>query len=309
MTIRLISCVGVRRDLPMLPHFLRHYQRLGVAPERMHILLHAPAPCAELEAAQALLRRAGIAADAVWLAPYTSDGMWEERRRLQRRHARPQDWVISADVDELHEYPAAPASVFAWCDRRGINCIQGPFVDRLHAAGALPPIAAEPDIAAQFPIEADVICHIRGAGREPDFHYGTVKVMALKGDLLPSRGGHHPRSDGVAPRYLALKPLAEFRAITRPSFRFASPMKVHHYKWVDTLIEGTRARIETPGASAAGTAYGETLIDYFARHGRIALDQVAVRRPMLADRLPWQARIAGQRMLARAESALARVRT
>lgn len=305
MIIRLISCVGVRHDLPMLPHFLRHYLALGIAPEHMHILLQAHEPSPRLEAARDILRQAGIDPGNSWIADYTSDAMWEKRRELQRRHAAPGDWVISADVDELHEYPAPLPVILDWCERRRINCIQGPFVDRLAARGVLAPVAQAPAVAAQFPVQADVICHIRGRGIEPDFHYGTVKIMALKGDLMPSRGGHHPRADGVLPRYMALKPLADFWAIRRPAFRFALPLQVHHYKWVDTLIEATRRRLDTAGVSPAGKEYGETLIDYFARDGRIAINQVAIRRSAAADRIPWRLRIAALRLLARAENMLA----
>ncbi|MDT0576864.1 hypothetical protein RM533_11845 [Croceicoccus sp. F390] len=308
MAIRLISCVGVRNDLAMLPHFIRHYLALGIAPAHMHLILQASQPCLELDAAIALLHDFSLAEPELWLEPYTSDAMWEKRRAVQTRCADGADWVISADVDELHDYPAPLHEVLGWCDARSINCIQGPFIDRLAANGRLKPVVASPAVEVQFPIQAEVICAIRGGAQEPGFRYGTVKVMALKGDLMPSRGGHHPRGDGIAPRFLAGQPLAEFSASTRPAFRFAFPFKVHHYKWVATLVPGTRERVGTAGVSAAGKRYGELLLQRFADEERISFDDVAIRRPMLADRISWTTRVQGLRSLARAEKLIRRIR-
>lgn len=305
---RLISCVGVEAELAMLPHFLAHYRALGIAPGDMHLILNAATPDhPELARARDMLARAGTAVPEIWIAPYTSDTMWQKRREMQARVARPDDWVISADLDEFHDYPERLADFLTRCDRMGVDCVQGPFIDRLAPGGRLAPVAPDPPVLMQFPIAAEVGLSIAGPG---DLHnrYGTVKIMAVKGAVLPSRGGHHPQG-GQDVRYLYGQPLGAFPEIERPAFRFALPTAVHHLHWTDTLPARLERRLATPGVSPAGVEYGQKQLDHIARHGGIALDRVAVapsgtardrardlarirRRGLIRGRLsPWASRL------------------
>ena len=289
--IRLISCVGVEHDLALLPHFLRYYLNLGIAPAHVHLVLNASHDGTdEMDRALALLAAHGVEPAEVWIAPYTSDAMWEKRREVQRRIVDAHDWVISADVDEFHEFPVALPDFLDYCEREGANCVQGVFIDRLAPGGRLAEVVPDVPIWEQFPVEADVMCTIRQA-EEGKFWYGTVNIMVCRGDVLPSRGGHHPLSDGRAISYLFGRPLAEFPWITNAAFRFAVPLRVHHFKWTDTLAAGLQRRLATPGVSSRGNAYGRLLLDYFEQHGGIALGDVPVRRRRLIDGVPWRARI------------------
>jgi hypothetical protein len=299
-TVRLISCVGVEHDLALLPHFLRYYLGLGIAPERMHLVLNAERKGTDaMAAALAVLAAHDVEPAEVWIAPYTSDAMWEKRRAVQRRVAAASDWVVSADVDEFHEFPAALPAFLDYCERRGANCVQGVFIDRLAPGGRLAAVQPAPSIWEQFPLEADVICTIRRA-EEGKFWYGTVNVMACRGDVLPSRGGHHPLSDGRPVSYLLGRPLAEFPWITDPAFRFALPLRVHHFKWTDRLAGGLQRRLATPGASSRGRAYGRLLLDHFEENGGVALGGLPVKRRARADRVPWRARVAALQAVASA---------
>jgi hypothetical protein len=293
--VRLISCVGVRHDLALLPHYLRHYRDLGVAPSHMHILLNGLEDDAEeISRAQEILEEYGVAPHEVWTAPYTSEAMWEKRREVQRREASAEDWVISADVDEFCEFPDALEPFLAYCERRGANCIQGVFIDRLAADGRLKAVESEPSIWNQFPVQADVICTVRRA-EEGAYWYGTVNIMACRGDVLPSRGGHHPLADGREVSYLLGRPLAKFPTITDPRFRFSLPLRVHHFKWTNTLAEGLRERLSTPGVSCRGQSYGRLLLDRFEQRDGFAFGDLPIREAGLADRVPWRARIAALR--------------
>ena len=297
-TALLISCVGVEHDLALLPHFLRHYLDLGIAPERMHLVLNAPtADAPSLARARAVLAAHGVEPAEEWVAPYTSDTMWEKRREVQRRVAAPADWVVSADVDEFCEFPAPLAEVLAACERRGVNCVQGVFIDRLAPGGRLAPVEAEPSIWDQFPIEADVICTLR---RDEDgYQAGTVNIMACRGDVLPSRGGHHPLHDGRPVSYVLGRPLGQFPGIGEAAVRFSVPFRVHHFKWTEGVLDTHRQRLATPGASKAGSVYGRRLLDYFDhRGGRVDLGDVPIRQSGLADRVPWRVRVAALRSVA-----------
>jgi hypothetical protein len=295
----------VQHDLALLPHFLRHYLELGIAPSHVHLVLNAPRDdIAELSQAQSLLDAHDIEPAEVWIAPYTSGSMWTKRREVQQRLADPGDWVISADVDEFHEYPDALPAFLAYCERKEVECVQGVFVDRLAADGCLNAIASEPSVWEQFPVEADVACTLRRGGEDPYWHDGTVNVMACRGDLLPGLGGHDLQAARDEVSYLFGRPLSAFPWITHSTFRFALPLRVHHFKWVDTLLASLRERLATPGASHAGSAYGRLLLNYFDREGRIVLDEVPVKQHTYLDAVPWRMRIEAFHLGASARSLL-----
>lgn len=289
--VRLISCVGVEHDLALLPHFVRYYLAMGVAPSCFHLVLNGPNGDSEaMRRARSILTAHGIEPEEVWIAPYTSDAMWEKRRTVQQRVADPADWVLSADVDEFHEFPAPLPDFLRYCERRSVNCVQGVFIDRLAPGGELAAVAPDPPIWEQFPVQADVMCPMRST--EPDgWWYGTVNVMASRGEVRLDRGGHHPLFEDKEIKFPLGRQLAKFPVIVDAPFRFAIPLRVHHFKWTDSLVTGLRRRLDTPGVSRRGKAYGQRLLDYLDRAGGIALDDVPIKETSLLDRLPWRARI------------------
>ena len=301
----LLSCVGVATDGALLPHFLDHYRALGVDPADMHLILNASGPeAAALEAAVGTLRAFGCPAPEIWTDPYTSGAMWERRRALQDRVAPPGRWVLSADVDEYHEYPEPLGPFLARCAAMGVDCVQGVFVDRLAPGGKLGPVAPAPGVLAQFPVIADVGRAIGGRGAHHDLA-GTVKVMAMRGHVRPSRGGHHP-VPGQRARHLYRHPLAQFPAMATPAGRFAVPTWVHHVHWTDSLPARLRTRLATPGVSPAGGEYGRKQLAHLERHGGID--------PALLDPGPgaippgWEGRLARLRREGAARAALAALR-
>lgn len=304
----LISCLGVESDLPLLPHFLAHYRDLGIAPGAAHVILNAPhKDHPGVARARAVLAAFGHAPAEIWTDPYTSAAMWDRRRAVQARVAARDDWIVNADMDEFHDYPAPLAEVLRWCAARDITCVQGPFIDRIAEGGRLAPVRPAPSLDAQFPVRAEAMLRIAGEGGGHD-RYGTVKLMFHRGDVQPSRGGHHPVADAGRVCHALHRPLGAFSAITRPGFRFSHPFRVHHYKWTDTLIAGLRRRLATPGVSPAGTAYGAKLLAYFEAHeGFDPADLVQDRAGML-PRLPWRARMAALRRGSQCRGAMNRTR-
>ncbi|MGF1607125.1 MAG: hypothetical protein ACFB22_12395 [Rhodothalassiaceae bacterium] len=309
LQLKLISCVGVRYDLPLLRPFIHHYRDLGVAPAAMHFLLNGGgSEDAAIGAAQAILREEGVAEPVVWTEAYTSDRMWAQRRALQSRVAGAQDWVISADVDEFHEYPADLADLLRHCDRQGVNCVQGVFIDRVAADGRLISLSHGDSPWQTYPVQAEIMCALARTGAHHDW-YGTVKVMAIKGDLLPSRGGHHPLGgQSRAPAYLFGRPLGSFPLIDRPWLRFSIPCRVHHFKWTDTLIPSLQTRLATPGVSRAGAEYGAKILAHLEQTHAFDLHCFPRRRPTPFDRLPWRLRVHLIRRLAPTLRAGRRVR-
>jgi len=304
----LISCLGVDSDLALLPHFLAHYQALGIAPGAVHVILNAPGEDhAGVDEACATLARFGHAPAEIWTDRYSSAAMWERRRAVQARVARPGDWIVNADVDELHEYPAPLPEVIAWCEARGITALQGPFIDRIAPDGGLAPVRETPALSDQFPVRAEAMIHIAGLGGGHDA-YGTVKLMLHRAEVRPSRGGHHPQADPRRVRYALHRPLAEFPGITRPGFRFAHPFRVHHFKWSDALVAGLRRRLANPDVSPAGKAYGTKLLAHFETRGGFDLSALPRTEPRSRPPLPWRLHMAALRRGAQMRGKAARIR-
>ncbi len=294
--VHVLSCLGAARDLDLLGHFLRHYQQLGVRLDRFHFIVHADTDDSEaLVDAVELLGELGLEPAEVWRGVYTSDAMWQRRRAMQRMGVGAEEWVLSADIDELHVYPAPLADVLQELNANGHNVLQGPMIDRVASDGRLAPVERQRPLPEQFPVVADVMCPIGGIRPGPAAD-GTVKMMLFRGDVIPGIGGHAPwkaqhgpwRREGVS--YAAGRPLADFPEVVDADWRFEQPAAVHHYKWTQGLAGAVRRRRAAPGASARGSAYGTAVLDYLERNGgRIRLEDVAVaedaRRPRLLRRL------------------------
>ncbi len=286
--IRLVSCVGVELELPHLPHFIRHYRDLGILPSHMHILLNtADGASPRLAAAKALLAESGVEDVREWIAEYTSDSMWAQRRQLQQEVAEPGDWIVSADVDEHHQYPAPLQEICRYCLSKGYNCVQGFLIDRLAENGELVEVSETPGLSSQFPVEADVLLPLAGRG---DHHgtTGTTKVMLFRHDVLPSRGGHNPWKDGGTPHFLAGAKLASFRQVNLPHSRFSYPFRVDHYNWTSNRKATLEKRVTTPGVSPAGLELSNKLIPYLHEHGRIRLEDVVTRSPTAKRNSNWR---------------------
>ena len=275
-TIRLMSCVGVDLELALLPFFLDHHLGLGVRPDAVHLILNTPdAATPNLDRADAVCRDRGVAAGGRWIGPYTSDAMWERRRDLQARHVRPGDWVMNADVDEMHRYPADPWSVVAGLESLGARSVQGVMVDRLAPDGRLPAVEAGRPLAEQFPIRADVALSVIGSGKAHGVD-GTLKLMLHRHDVLPQRGGHTALGGERAGRYATRLRLGGFPHVARPDWRATFPFQVDHYKWTSTLRDSLARRLSTPGVSPAGKEYGGKIAAHVARHDGVRLADATV---------------------------------
>ncbi|HSJ69072.1 MAG TPA: hypothetical protein VK921_15415 [Anditalea sp.] len=290
--IRLITCAGVEHDLALLPHFINYYKGIGIPSENMHFILqaaHADSP--EMDQALAILNRYDITPSEIWIAPYTSATMWEKRREIQQRVAKEDDWIISADVDEFHEFPDELRIFLAYCNKKGINCVQGVFIDRLTADGTLAPIKDSPPLWEQFPVQADVICTIRQDDKW-GWESGTVNIMACKGYLLPKIGGHSPMNNGKPIKYtFGSRQLAYYSGIKNSSIRFMIPLRVHHFKWNQALLTSLQKRMATPGISPEGKSYGNLLLKHLGSEYKIQIDKMPVRKSSILEKLPWRTQL------------------
>ncbi|CAN5218465.1 hypothetical protein BH23BAC3_BH23BAC3_33680 [soil metagenome] len=306
--IRLITCVGVEHDLALLPHFLRHYTDLGILPSQMHIILQASRENSnEMKQAKTMLVRFDVIPAEIWIAPYTSDSMWEKRREIQQRVADGNDWVISADVDEFHEFPDELHSFLSYCEKKELNCVQGVFIDRLAPGGQLDAVKSDASVWEQFPIQADVICTIRQQ-ETGGWENGTVNIMACKGNIMPSRGGHGPIAGDIQLKFLFGRQLGKFPGIKNSAVRFSIPLRVHHFKWTNSLLNSLKKRLATPGVSPRGKSYGQLLLQHIEEGNGIQIDKMPVRTPGLFNRLPWRIQITALNLRTLSKGAVNRIR-
>jgi len=302
MQLHLITCVGVEDDLAYLPHFLSHYRSLGVPGEHVHVLSQAiredhPA----LDAADRILAKHDVPPARRWIAPYTSRGMWEQRRALQKARVAPADYVLSADVDEFHEYPVPPVELCAWCREAGYDVVQGPFIDRLSASGGLDALpSSDRSIFDAYPLQTELRHTL--AGLTDDINLGgSVKLMMIRGDVEPGLGGHGALGEHRGrPHALGLH-LSRFHELADPRARFAMPFLVHHFKWTAGVAERMRKRLRTPGISPAGKAYAERLLAFFDSGSGLDPRSLVTRNAVRDAPADWQKSVAAWRRKARVQ--------
>ncbi|WP_031549615.1 glycosyltransferase family 2 protein [Parvularcula oceani] len=292
--LRLLSCVGVDLELALLPHFLEHYLSLGIDPAKIALIFNtADAASPALEEADRMLAERGIAPARRWIAPYTSEAMWAQRRALQAELAEPGDWIVNADVDEMHVYPAPLPEIVAELEAEGLNCVQGVMIDRLAPGGALAAVEADRPLAEQFPVRADVALSIIGTGENHGVA-GTTKLMLHSHDVLPKRGGHTVHNP-AAERYAAGTRLSVFPGASDPAWRADFPFQVDHYKWTATLRGSLERRLKTKGVSVAGREYGSKIDRYLSAHGRIRLEDACVLDEAPREETDWRGQLAAMR--------------
>ncbi|MGB7405109.1 MAG: hypothetical protein WA906_05425 [Pacificimonas sp.] len=267
----------------------------------MHLIVHAAVDNDEgIETALATLRDRQISNLTIWRGAYTSGEMWQRRQELQVQLADRYDWIVSADVDELHEYPLEIYSLANWCEARDIRCVQGPFVDRVASDGQLRPVMSNLPLGQQFPLQLDVACTVRQKAGSDDIA-GTIKMMMFRSDLLPGLGGHSPPERIAPAQFLLGRAFHGFRLCANSQFRFASPVLVHHYKWHAALLASARRRLSTVGVSKGGKRYTLQLLDYLDGEERLNLTALPRRNRFIQERVGWHLRVRAFRAFAKAQ--------
>ena len=317
--VTLVSCLGVRQDLALLPHFLKYYLAAGIQPDRMNILLNAQDPGDPyLADAQGILDAHGVASDRVWIGPYSSEEMWSRRCALQLEVAHPSDWIVSADIDEFHVYQDGLAHTVFKMEQEGRLLLQGPMVDRISADGVLRSVDAEDDLFRQFPIEGDLMCQLGKPLEDPNSG-GTVTLMLYAATYLPGSGGHSlsmpaslnaakDRTGQDADVSTEMKKLSKdrlelvrqrkanhvhgdrlsaFARLRDPVFRMEFPNYVAHFKWHSGLKDSIRERRASGRQSEFAKTYTTRVMDYLERKDwQISLDDI-VRFPARSDAPSW----------------------
>ena len=152
-------------------HFLDFYvRRAGIAPERIHVTVHASHENDEhAQTLQNLLDKNSVHYD-LWIGTFTSETKAWHRDKLTQKTLDKDDWLIVADVDELHQFPGvkahdgsatvdtpsdgtAPVDAFlAHVAERGANYVLAAWEDRVAEGGHLNHIQDKIPLERQFPL-------------------------------------------------------------------------------------------------------------------------------------------------------------
>ena len=237
----LLTCMGTDWDVNLPEHFIRHYLGLGIRPQDFVVALHSDKRDF-LEPTQKILRQYGIEPRRIWRGDFDSKLAGKLKFELQKEFIPQRDWIVHADLDEFHEYPAPLMEYLEERERRRENIVAGCFVDRVTADGSLPCIqhVSQGSLFEQFPRCADIVGGVKKAT--------TLKYMAFRAYFEATGGNHRV---GVSPRTF----LRPFRRGRRPrkltklktlSFeeRLQRDVRVHHFGWSLDTVEKCKERRE-----------------------------------------------------------------
>lgn len=237
--MHLVTVVGGYVDV--LPHMLAHYRGLGVESFLVHV--HASRRDDQVvRQVQEMTQDLGCGIASVTIGEW----LHSTNRELYRQalETRPGDWFVIADQDELQVYPGDLGSILAHCDERGYEYIEGCFLDRVAADGSFPAVRREESIWRQFPLAGFVSA--------PVLQANPNKVVAAKGRVALRAGQHYAASGRGCP--------------TKELY-----IPVHHFKWVEGILERLEQRAEF--RRRRGDRYWEEsqrFVDYCRAHeGRL----------------------------------------
>jgi len=260
--IKLMSHVGCKANALLIERFLEHYVRLGV--DDFLIILQGEEGDPRLDEARKRLAAQGVRP--VLEVPDFSAPL-KLRRFLEILDANsdPDDWVLTADVDELQVYPQALPRFLKECDELGYTFVRGRFIDRIGVDGRLPTIQPLESLWGQFPLGGSVTSQVTGGWAN--------KVCAMKGWLRLADGGSHGLDYGVDGR-------RNYSTTHRDPHGHPDLAEIHHFKWDAGLLGRTNEKLLGIGGDRDGEDGPEFLHEYRALgkhlelHGRLKVDEI-----------------------------------
>jgi hypothetical protein len=241
MALRLVTVVGANANL--LPHMLEHYKGMGV--DSMSIHIHSET-CNDplISEIKKIAQSFGASIASLSVVPW-AQGLNPLLYRMSMQEY-PDDWFITADEDEFQVYPQDVREIIRLCEEQHYDYVEGFLLDRLAEDGTLRPVVAGRSIWEQFSLGACLTGNLLGAVAN--------KVVLSKGHVRIGGGHHHARSGvGCPPRSIYVP--------------------VHHFKWIDGLIERLNDRICTyKRLDDKLWLESEKFVSYYTRHNRIALE-------------------------------------
>jgi hypothetical protein len=238
--IYLRSTIGVHRDLPLLRHFVDHYRALGVT--EFLFALHSPTEDhSKLGDARRILEDLEIVPARIWITQQWNTGANASVHRELVEHLPEDAWIVTADIDEFHEFPHALKRFSKTLEEAGQNVTRGRLTERVAGDFRLHAIRDHPNIQSQFPVETY-------------FGIGNPGKIILHRNFILTEPGHH-----------SVDAQSKHCAVYYPDI-----LKVGHFKW----FEGVGDKFTDPALIAHHSetweysAYGDCIRQNFFGWGR-----------------------------------------
>jgi hypothetical protein len=205
--------VAVYDDCALLPHFLKHYQSMGV--KKFYI---AASP-----AVVPIVRRDAIGFDAVVrddldVADSFQGGALAVTA-MRFDYSDEDEWVLIADLDEFLARDTPLPEVLAKAIAEDANVVRARMVDRVSVDGSLPAVLEGTDLWETFPRECALTKQLQGSVDH--------KGLLVRGHLLPTMAHHEFRDERICSQWLRL----------------------HHFKWNSNAEARLRVAMELARAS------------------------------------------------------------
>jgi hypothetical protein len=240
MSVVFFTSIG--GDLRLLGTQLEHYRALQV--DRMLICLHLRQQDPDIvrHVSDVATAHGAILASSFIHPSYIEERGLEERQRILETFCHPEDWIVTADLDEFQRYPNSLQETISFCEQNGYDYAEGRLADRIAADGGFPELDLD-NIWSQFPLEAALTKNITG---------GNCSKVVLSRAWARMGWGQHLIFDAHA--------------------RGCPPdqvlVKVHHFKWDESVLQRLRERI--PELKREGRCWwveSQAFLTYVEQHG------------------------------------------
>ena len=226
--------VPVHDDCSLLPHFLKHYRRLGV---KAFYISASPAVVKTVRRDAAAF--GAVVRDDLDVAEwFHCEAPAITALRLEYSHH--DEWVLIADLDEFLAAETHIPTVLARAVEEGANVVRARMVDRVSIDGSFPPVLETTDLWETFPRECALTSKLQGSVD----HKGVL----VRGHLMPTMAHHSFQDEHIASQWLRL----------------------HHFKWNANVRPRMQAAMERVRALGINwwVEY-ERVLRHLDTHGRL----------------------------------------
>lgn len=257
---KIFALTTIYEGIELLPHFLRHYTRLGVDEilvavgirQNTDFVLSDPVSG---NIAPAAIRICHDFPTRVY--PFTYD-QYDTSQNVPLRRAmkaeagvQPDDWCLHADLDEFYTFPVHLREIIVEMEKRNGWALAAWLVDRTTRDGAMPPILAAPSIGEQFPWGCHLTDRLLNA---------NVRRIALCRGLVRVNGSH----DDTENAFYEDVPIGR-----------KEDYVCHHFKWSQSLERRIRVRLAESGITNVYRRECNDLIQYWEAHGKLPVEDSA----------------------------------
>ncbi len=221
---KIIVVTSVSENTLLLPHFINHYDKLGV--DNIIICTHAKL----VDQVKTCTSSRKITIEILDEQHDEDFDEWkdhnEDRALIKHNPSDPSDidYKICVDVDEFHEYPLPLRLLVDRMNKVDEWALCGFFVDRFGINYSTPMVTEQDDIFSQFPLQDAHFSETCGAC--------SRKIMICRSwcELAP---GRHHTLDGHYDRHFNVGLCID-------------QFKVHHFKWTEGIEKRLQGRIDDP---------------------------------------------------------------